>query len=466
MKFTNGSGHHSTRDKDKGKIRSEKADVIERLREMDNAVRSDAPVNEPEEGRNAAALPPSGAVEEHQEKSADAPEHKKGKKKKAGTKKGTKKSDKRIWGILAIVLGCIVLLGLIAFAAVQVWTDAPEINMSGLTTKEPAVTEKPGDMLATPEPTPTPKPEATPEPEKEEETVKTGRREGVYTVLVVGQDVAGMNTDTIMVATMDTMNHTLNVVSIPRDTLVNVTWAVKKINSVYGMTGTEEGLLQGISEILGYKVDSYVIVNIYAFEQVIDAIGGVDFDVPMHISWGDPTIGKSYDIPAGMQHLDGYNALGVVRFRKNTDGSGYPTGDIGRVETQQRFAIAAAKKMLSLGNIPNLGKIINIVTDNLKTNLTSGNMAFYAQEFLKLDPDGIEFSVMPYEPVYIKGGSYVSVNLGEWMQMLNEKLNPYYEPITEGNLDVLTFSNGSFYSTTGILAGGYDSFYDYTALIG
>ena len=47
------------------------------------------------------------------------------------------------------------------------------------------------------------------------------------------------------------------------------------------------------------------------------------------------------------------------------------------------------------------------------------------------------------------------------MEMLNEKLNPYYESITEEHLDILTFSNGSFYSTTGILAGGYDSFYDY-----
>ena len=88
-------------------------------------------------------------------------------------------------------------------------------------------------------------------------------------------------------------------------------------------------------------------------------------------------------------------------------------------------------------------------------------MAYYAQEFLKLDSDQITFSIMPYEPVYIKGGSYVSVNLGAWMEMLNEKLNPYYESITEEHLDILTFSNGSFYSTTGILAGGYDSFYDY-----
>ena len=457
MKLFSGSGRHSAPGKHSAKPHGGKMDPERGLRAWENAGdegRTEEKRTSPEPAKHAPRT--EGASRER------TPERRDG----AGrqTEKAPDRKKSRLL-IAAIVLGTIVLLAMIALAAFEIWADAPDIDKGGLVTKEPTVTDKPGDTLSTPQPAATPKPEATPEPDGESkatpEPAKTGRREGVYTVLVVGQDVAGMNTDTIMVATLDTVNKSLNVVSIPRDTLVNVTWAVKKINSIYGMTGTEEGLVDGISELLGYKVDSYAVVNIYAFEQVIDAIGGVDFDVPMHISWGDPTIGRSYDIPAGMQHLNGHDALGVVRFRKNTDGTGYPTGDIGRVETQQRFALAVAKQMLSLGNIPNLSKIIGIISDNLKTNLTSGNMAYYAQEFLKLDSDQITFSIMPYEPVYIKGGSYVSVNLGAWMEMLNEKLNPYYESITEEHLDILTFSNGSFYSTTGILAGGYDSFYDY-----
>ena len=385
---------------------------------------------------------------------------------KSGTKKRStarkKKKTRRIL-VLTIIVSALALLCVVGAAAIMIWTDAPEVDDTPLGDKATDNTPKPGDTLSTPKPTEAPRetaaPETTPAP-------TTGRREGVYTVLVVGQDVAGMNTDTIMVGMLDTVAHKLNVVSIPRDTLANVTWAVKKINSIYGATGTEEGLVEGISEMIGYKVDSYVVVNIYAFEEIVDAIGGIDFNVPVHMSWGDPTIGKSYDIPAGPQHLNGYNALGVVRFRHNTDGTGYPNGDLGRVETQQKFAVTVAKQMLTLGNIPNLGKVISIVTDNMKTNLSSGNLAFYAQEFLKLKSEDISFSTMPYEPVYIKGGSYVSCQLGPWVQMLNEKLNPYYEAITEENLDVLTYINGDFYSTSGVLAGGYDSFYDYTALTG
>ena len=384
-------------------------------------------------------------------------------------KKTGKARKRRTMRIIAIVVCSILLISLLAVLIFELWATAPEISVD----EHPAdATEKPGDVLpvvatSAPDPAFTPAPDATPEPEPTPDSgPHTGRREGVYTVLVVGQDVAGMNTDTIMLASFDTVAHKLNVVSIPRDTLVNVTWSVKKVNSYYGSTGTEDGLIDGISELTGFKADSYVVVNIYAFEQIVDAIGGVDFDVPVNMEWGDPTIGKYYSISAGYQHLDGYNALGVVRFRHNTDGSGYPNGDIGRVNTQQAFAKTLAAQMLSIGNIPNLGKVIDIITANTKTNLTSGNLAFYAQEFLKLNGDDISFSTLPYDPVYIKGGSYVAVQLYPWLDLLNEKLNPFYEPIEESDLDILTIINDSFYSTTGILAGGYDSFYDYTAITG
>lgn len=381
--------------------------------------------------------------------------------KEAAAKPGSRKKNKLL--IVLVVVVTLVLLTLIGVAAFKLWAAAPEVEKTGLE-DHTDVSVQDGDVLATPPAAgSTPAPAETPEPESTAEPT-SGRRSGVYTMLVVGQDVAGMNTDTIMVGMFDTEAGELNIVSIPRDLLVNVSWAVKKVNSVYGMTGTEEGLVEGISDILGYRVDNFAVVNVYAVEQIIDAIGGVYFDVPMNMSWGDPTIGRSYSIPAGEQWLDGYNSMGVIRFRQNTDGSGYPTGDIGRVETQQKFAMALARQMLKLGNIPNLSKIIDIVVDNLKTDLSASNIAFFAQEFLKLDGDDIHFHTVPYEPVYIKGGSYVSLQVQPWLELLNDSFNPYYETITEKNLDVLTFSGGSFYSTSGVLAGGYDSFYDYSQL--
>lgn len=375
-------------------------------------------------------------------------------------KAGSKSRRRTRRALLAVCITAAVVL--LAVIAVDIWTRAPEIEEEGLIDQSGSA-EKVGEVIATQAPAATPEPsqetQATPKPT---EQPSTGRRPNTYTVLVVGEDVAGMNTDTIMVGTLDIDAGTLDVVSIPRDTLVNVPWNIKKVNTYYASAGGIEGLMDGLSELLGFRIDSYIIMNVYCFEQVIDAIGGVYFDVPVNMSWGDPTIGRSYNIAAGEQWLDGYNALGVVRFRKNTDGTGYPTGDIGRIETQQKFLKACAKQMLKLGNIPNLGKVTSIVTDNLDTNLSSGNMAFFAQEFLKLDGDSIRFHTMPYEAVYIKGGSYVSLQLDDWLKMLNQYINPYYSDITAGNLDVLTYSNGTFYATTGVLAGGYDSFYDYS----
>ena len=381
-----------------------------------------------------------------------------------GVSKKRKSRDRRKLLIALIVLGALILLTVIGIAAFRVWATAPDVEKDGLETQTDSNLVIAGDILATPPAAEaTPVPVTTPEPEATA-VPTSGRRSGVYTMLVVGQDVAGMNTDTIMVGVFDTEAGKLNIISIPRDLLVNVSWSVKKVNSIYGMTGTEEGLVDGISNILGYKVDNYAVVNVYAVEEIIDLIGGVYFDVPVSMSWGDPTIGRNYNIPAGEQWIDGYNARGVLRFRQNTDGTGYPTGDIGRVETQQKFAMALAKQMLKLGNIPNLGKIIDIAMDNVKTDLTASNIAFFAQEFLKLSGDDINFYTVPYEPVYIKGGSYVSLQVQPWLTMLNDNFNPYYETISERNLDVLTFSGGSFYATTGVLAGGYGSFYDYTQL--
>jgi len=152
----------------------------------------------------------------------------------------------------------------------------------------------------------------------------------------------------------------------------------------------------------------------------------------------------------------------VVRFRQNNDGTGYPNGDLGRIATQQAFLTELAKQLLSLGNISNLPTLVDIVLSNTDTNLSSGNMAFYAEEFLKLSSDSIHFYTLPYDGVSILGGSYLSIRLGDWLTMLNTSFNPYNREITQDNLDILMYSNGTTWSTTGY-AQPLSSFYDYNA---
>lgn len=349
----------------------------------------------------------------------------------------------------------------IGIAAYAMWAAPPDVTDSDIKAHvTPEATPEPD--LSTPEPTSTPEPELTPTPEPTPEPLL--RREDTYTLLIVGRDRVGLNTDTIMVARLDCTAGTLDVVSIPRDTLVNVPWPVKKINSIYGTLGSE-GLVEGVENLLGFDVDNYVIVNTFVFRDVIDCIGGVYFDVPIYMDYDDPLQDLHIHMYPGYQLLNGDKAEQVVRFRQNNNGTGYPTGDLGRIETQHAFFSELARQILSLGNISSLPQIIDLVLQNTDTDLTSGNMAFYAQELLKLDGENVRFYTMPHENVYIRGGSYVSIQLQPWLDMINQCLNPFNKDVTEENLNVITYGENGIYSTVSD-APGLNSFYDYFAYYG
>ena len=143
--------------------------------------------------------------------------------------------------------------------------------------------------------------------------------------------------------------------------------------------------------------------------------------------------------------MSGEDAVKVLRFRGT-----YAGGDIQRIGVQQDFLKALAKQMLSLGNIPNLNKAVQIYEDRVTTNLSTGNVAFYVSEFLKLDMDNIQFMTLPGNTnASINGGSYVIVNVEEWLAMVNEYINPFKVDVTEENVSIKTYSNGNYYYTAG-----------------
>ena len=112
-----------------------------------------------------------------------------------------------------------------------------------------------------------------------------GRREDVYTFLLVGRDDGqggGGNTDTMMVGCYDVKNGTVDVLSIYRDTMVDVPWEIPKINSVYNRQGIE-GVQKQIKNLIGYTPDYYFVVELDAVAELVDAIGGVDYEVPYNI---------------------------------------------------------------------------------------------------------------------------------------------------------------------------------------
>jgi LCP family protein required for cell wall assembly len=275
-----------------------------------------------------------------------------------------------------------------------------------------------------------------------------GRREGVYTFLILGMDDGNGNTDTFMVVTLDTVNHTLNVVNIPRDTLVNVSWNTKKINTLYANLKIE-GTVERLADVLGYEPDKYAIVDMKAFKALIDAVGGVDYNVPVNMSYDDPAQNLSIHYTKGMHHLNGQQALEVVRFRRFAD------ADIGRIRTQQDFLMTAAKQILASKNSIKVTDLAKIFIQYVKTDLTLQNIIWLASELYKLDSENITFTTLPGNYIDgFNGDSYVTIYVDEWLEVINTKLNPFLEPIKAEELSILTRnSSNALYVTDGHYEG-------------
>ena len=281
------------------------------------------------------------------------------------------------------------------------------------------------------------------------------RRKGCYTFLIAGKDRAAGLTDTVLVGMMDTKAHTLRFVSIPRDTAVNISWSPKKINQYYpaaenqGRDGVT-ALVEGVEKIIGYRVDCYAIFDVEVFVELVDTMGGVWFDVPIDMNYDDPDQELWIHVNQGYQLLNGTDAMGVFRYRKT-----YVNGDIGRLDVQHNLLKAIASQMLTLGNIPNVRKLVHIYERDVITNLSTGNVMFFLKEFLKMSDENIVFDTIPANyGGQVHGMSYVIIYLNQWLDYLNAYLNPFNEPITTSNLDLIyADNNGNLTATTGTIRG-------------
>lgn len=287
------------------------------------------------------------------------------------------------------------------------------------------------------------------------------RKDKFYTFLLVGQsqDTGGGLTDTMMLAAYDVANQKLSVMSLPRDTYVMYNGRGVLLNSVYTRAGGEtdgkgiKALKREIQRLTGIYPDFHVIVQWEALGELVDAIGGVEFEVPFRMYYNDLSQNFKIDLQPGLQVLDGNGAMGLIRWRQNSDNAGhidysygYREGDIGRIKTQQAFLKATIKKCLQpeviLGN---LNKFIGIVQKNVVTDLSAGNMAYFAQAAISdggLDMDGVSFSTLPY--VEAGDGAHLLPVGRQIVKEVNANFNPYKDDI---HLSELTLADSSVVAT-------------------
>ncbi len=219
--------------------------------------------------------------------------------------------------------------------------------------------------------------------------------------MLMGLDKGGTRTDVMILGQLNLADDEINMLQIPRDTYVkNNGRGDRKINSAYGLN-KEKTVFKEVKQITGIDVDKYVIVDTSGFRDLIDTIGGVDFDVPQDMNYDDPYQDLHIHLKAGWQHLDGDKAEQLVRFRS------YPEGDIARMRVQSDFIQAAIDKLFSFANVFKISDLVEDVSNIIDTNFTMNEMLTYAPYVFGIERDKFMTYQLAGEAQYINGGSYV-----------------------------------------------------------
>lgn len=300
-----------------------------------------------------------------------------------------------------------------------------------------------------------------------DENTKKNLSEIKVLILGVSTDLDSELTDTIMVASYNPNTQKANLLSIPRDSYTGKNTAKAtaslKINALYNIEKTPEKTLKAVNEITGLDIKYYVIVKTEALIQLVDAIGGVEFNVPIDMKYDDPTQDLHIDLKAGTQKLDGEKAEQVLRFRHSnpdkitgqmsTYPSEYGNDDFGRMRTQRDFISALLKQTLKPGNIFKLGEILEIAHKNVETNLELSYIKDYIPYAVEFNTDNLQTATLPGTTPDMKDTNNVSIfviNKKLSTELIQSMFYVDYTEETENNTitNSLNTTSNSISSTT------------------
>lgn len=287
------------------------------------------------------------------------------------------------------------------------------------------------------------------------------RKEGFYTFLIAGIDAFSNNTDVLMLASLDTENQKIEVVQIPRDTYINKTvggyMSLTRVNAIFAAeynrqvkngisswtakTLAMQDLVKRLSETLCINIDEYVLIDTKGFRSVIDAVGGIDYEVPRDMFYEDPAQDLYIDLKAGYQHLDGAQCEQLIRYR-----SGYATGDIGRVDMRGDFmtrVFAQVKNKIGLDAMLKLIRDKEIM-QKIRTSMSLMDMLAYVRMVYRLNDDSVSVRTLSGSVVQnpeTGAWIYYCLNKKNALKDINECLNVY-----KTDIDISIFDRKGFFS--------------------
>ncbi|BAL81744.1 putative LytR family transcriptional regulator [Selenomonas ruminantium subsp. lactilytica TAM6421] len=232
------------------------------------------------------------------------------------------------------------------------------------------------------------------------------------TIMIMGVDERDDDvgrSDTLMIASIDPKTKQASLLSVPRDTRVKIKGhGFDKVNAAYAY-GKQSLSQDTVENLLGVNIDHYIIINTKSFKKIIDAIGGIDIDVPKRMHYEDPWDddgGLIIDFQPGMQHMDGAKAVTYVRYRDEE-------GDLGRIRRQQDFVRACMDKVLSPAIIPKLPSVVKEIMESIDTDLSLRQILEFVGTLKESKENGLKTDMVPGKPMYIDGVSYWIPNLNK-----------------------------------------------------
>lgn len=219
-------------------------------------------------------------------------------------------------------------------------------------------------------------------------------------LLVLGLDEYEERSDVMLLANFNPNNGRLNLLSLARDTRVQIGRRYTKINALVGIGG-EELAIRKVEEFTGLPVSYYVTLNFEGFKKLIDILGGVEMNIKFNMNYDDPEQNLHIHLKKGKQVLNGEKAVQFVRYRKgNKPGTGYADGDLDRIKAQQKLIKALIEQKLKIKYLSKMDDIFDILKDHMRTNVEISDIHYYLPGISRIKFDEIKTFTIPGESVY------------------------------------------------------------------
>ena len=252
-----------------------------------------------------------------------------------------------------------------------------------------------------------------------------------------GDSDANFRADTIILARVDPKNKKITLISIPRDTLVDLgEHGKQKINSAYSFGGATK-MIEAVSKLANVNISHYAEVDFESFTKIVDSIGGITVNLPVPVS--DMQY-SGIDLPAGEQTLNGQQALGLSRSRHAYDN--YGAGDFYRAANQRMVLTAIAKKVLKLDPV-SMSSAVSTMAESVTTDYSVTDIVGLAMQFRGLDTAKDMYSGRtPTNSELIDDVWYEIVDQSAWKKMM-DRVNQALPPLEDTSQDETTGITGS-----------------------